>query len=208
MEQFYKIYLTDYALPGFCSGGVKYYGTMDELREFIMTVAEKQGKDLDGLKAALESFLAGEQDVQHNVAYDYKPFLTPVEIKSEVAFNIGKIEWTHINIYGYPYYMKADEGTISEVILKDGDTYVKCAKAELKNLMYKSDPPIDHWRKLDGGFWGFPELLLYNKDKDTTFSALYYVERESKEEDDPALTIGDVKELLFEEFCNNIFGDG
>ena len=208
MEDYYKIYLTDYALPGFCSGGEKYYGTLDEIKEFIITVAEKQSGDLDGLKTALELYLSGDTSAKHNVAYNNELLLTPVELKKKVEFNIGKLEWTHINIYGYPYYMKADEGTISEIVIQDGDTFVKCVKAELKNLMYKSDPPIDQWRKLDGCFWGFPELLQYNKDKDTIFSALYCVERESKEEDDPALTIGVVKELVFEEFCNNIFGDG
>ena len=94
------------------------------------------------------------------------------------------------------------------MILKDGETYVLCAKVEFKNLMHRTDPPCDRWMKNGDGFWGFPGLLRYKKTEDLTFSDLYFVESFSQELKDEMAQIGKTENLNLKNFCDSIFGDG
>ena len=124
--------------------------------------------------------MAGDVAVCHDVAFGEKQFLTAVNLIKQSEFIFEKYEWTHINIWGFPYYMKTDGGKVKELVLQDGEDFVKCAKAEFKNLMYHADPPLDKWDKMTGGFWGFPELIRYDKSRDATISSLFFIEKRSQ----------------------------
>jgi len=207
-EQFYKLILTDYALPGLCSGGESYYGTLEGVKAFISAMRKQSDDDLDGLEKALNAFLAGEQSVKHSVAYSQEQFLIPVElVESKVQF-LENYKWTHTNIWGFPYYMKISKGIAQEVVLKDGENYVRCVKLDAQKLMYRADPPCDHWMSIEAGFWGFPGLLRYEKIGDRTFTDLFFVETISNDLKECLTEIGQTESLNFKNICDSIFGDG
>ncbi len=207
-EQFYKLELTDYALPGFCSGGASYYGTLDGVKDFISAMRKQSDADLDGLEKALNAYLAGEQSVKHSVAYSQEQFLVPVElVESKVQF-LENYKWTHTNIWGFPYHMKIAKGTAHEVVLKDGENYVRCVKLDAQKLMHCGEPPCDHWMSIGAGFWGFPGLLRYEKRGDRTFTDLFFVESVSQNLKECLSEIGQIEKLNFKSFCDSIFGDG
>lgn len=208
LAQFYKLELTDYALPGFCSGGASYYGTFDGVKSFIFAMRKLSDTDLDGLETALTAYVAGDHSVKHSVGYGQEPFLIPVElVESKVQF-LENYKWTHTNIWGFPYYMKFAKGMVHEVVLKDGNNYIRCVKIDIQKLMHCGDPPCDHWMSIGAGFWGFPGLLRYEKPNDRTFSDLFFVESFSENLNDILSEIGKIECLNLKSFCDSIFGDG
>ena len=204
----YEIDLDDYSLPGFCSGTRKYYGTADEVKAFVLSLNNAEGSHLENLVKAIDFNCSNGYILRHTVEYDKGLFISPVTLIAQASFRIKAPEWMHLNIYGYPYYMKADSAIISEMIVKSRKIYVKCARAELKNLRYSIHPTKGKWKKLTDGFWGFPGIIQYDPKGDKTFSSLFFVEKESERKNDPELKIGDPKNIDLSGFCDNIFGDG
>ena len=208
MESFYKLELTDYALPDFCSGGEYYYGMLDDIKAFVSAMRKVSDSDVDGLEKALTAFLSGKRSVKHPVAYSQKQFLIPVELIDRKVHFLENYEWTHTNIWGFPYYMRLSQGTAHEVVLKDGGNYVRCVKLDAQNLMYNADFPCDQWMSAGACFWGFPGLLRYEKHGDRTFSDMFFVESISQNVNECLTEIGQIEKLNFKNFCDSIFGDG
>ena len=79
---YYRLELDDYSAAAFTSFGKYYYGTLDEIRDFIDELCSNEdfGDRFVELISAFHAFEAGQHDVKHNVAYRDVPLLVPVRL--------------------------------------------------------------------------------------------------------------------------------
>ena len=168
-KQYYAISLWDYSLPAICSGSSYYYGTMNEITRFMEALSEKEKTGFENTIAAFEQYKQGVEDATHNVAYAQMRLITPVKLIEEGSQSFPACEWTYLNTYGAPYYLKCDGGKCVQLLVKRDKKYYKCIRFYLENLQYSSDYDRDSWRKLDGGFWGHPCMIDVDRFRDSKF---------------------------------------
>lgn len=168
-KQFYRIRLTDYARPGFSSGWKDYYGTQEEIEELIIAIRNNKsiGNDVDGLYAVLTEFKSENKNCEHPVEYESSRFLTPVRLIGKSEHYEKSYKWKHVNIWHYPYYMRAKVAMFRQIIIKDGNDYIRAIKPEFEFLEYALDEAFRYSDKVGVMFWGFPEMIRYNDDTKT-----------------------------------------
>lgn len=209
MEKFYMLHLDDTAAPGFCSFDKIYIGT----EKTIKAVADNLEKNKHYLEtvSAIRSYFNGNHSAAHNVAYRNLKVLIPVKIEAERKSAFNNKEWTHTNIWGFPYEMKCDSAIIHQIVFKYNGEIYRCIRAWLKNLCYKDYS--GNRKMLDGGFWGNSSILNVSNvsgQADFTFNNLLYVEEE-RYESDISSAINDMQldeKIELGRICDEIFADG
>ena len=209
-KQFYRIRLTDYARPGFSSGWKDYYGTQEEIEELIIAIRNNKsiGNDVDGLYAVLTEFKSGSKNCEHPVEYGSSRFLTPVRLIGKSEHYEKSYKWKHVNIWHYPYYMRAKVAMFRQIIIKDGKDYIRAIKPEFEFLEYALDEAFRYSDKVGVMFWGFPEMIRYNDDTKTTSSRLYVFEKRYTDKLSACADLNMKDKIELQSFCDEIFGDG
>lgn len=72
MNEYYRLLLDDYSSASFTSFSKEYFGTLDQLKGLFydMRSDEDIAKRYSNILSTFEEFLAGENNLTHNVAYD------------------------------------------------------------------------------------------------------------------------------------------
>lgn len=207
-KEFYKITLTDCAIPSFCSGGKDYYGTIEEVEDLITAIKNNNSieSDIDGLQAA--EYKSGNIECEHAVAYSKAKFLTPVKLIAENELIVDKHKWKHINIWHCPYYMNAGISHFKQVVLQDDENYIRVIKPEFDELRYAIEEQSESQDKIGGMFWGFPEMIKYDSRTKKTLSRLYLYEERYSDKATACRDLDNTEKIDLRSFCDDIFGDG
>ena len=208
-EKYYIFQLDDPACPGFCSFNKLYVGTEATLNTVASNLEKEQ--HYPETVAALRSYFKGNHNATHNTAYSEMKILTPIKVVSEHKMAFDKKQWTHINIWGFPYEMKCDSGLIHQIVFKHDKKYYRCIRAWLKNLCYES--VAGNWNQLTDGFWGNAAILdvAFTPDStEFTFNNLLYVVEEIYKDALHAAVddITDIDKITMKGICDEIFADG
>lgn len=207
-KHYMQLKLDDHAKPSFVSASKNYYGTSEDIDEFIETLRHDTHCALyhAELIAAYDRFCNGSEEVSHTVAYQEVPLLLPVKLLKTIPFSLSDYQWEHINTWGCPYFMRCDS-VIGEIQWFDtGDEIVKCIRATFTGLQY--DITSEEYRDVGGMFWGFPYMLNH---KDNTLCNRLAVEAEvyaDLEEAAEDIENTEIQDTDFTTFCEEIFGDG
>lgn len=209
MAKLFKLLLDDYSIPSFSSFSKPYFGTLEDVSALIADLsADEDFKDgFSETKEAFDKYMAGETNVTHNIAYQDVPFLTPTTVYYEYEQPIGKMEWHHVNTWGCIYEMKFDSADVRHFWLKDGDKFYRVMKARVKNICHKNTQ--NEWVDGTSMFWGFPCMLVV--DGDILFNRLACVEKIFDSFSDMTndyMSFMEMPDVEFQQFCNDIFGDG
>ena len=193
MNPIYKIQLDDYSVPAFVTLSKPYFGTIEDICSLEQKVINK--------------FKERYSDETCKILYNKDDNLKIMTVLKRRECSFENYKWEHKNIWCFPYYMKAKLINVFELLLKDDTSFYRCAKLIVKDLQYTDGIFINEWDKLIGGFWGFPEMIYYDEEKDSLISSMYYCQKQFGSEED-ALNDFSVNDVSFEGFCNDIFGDG
>lgn len=199
-EKIYHIELDDCATPAFVTFGKDYYGTMSDLEEFISKFEPGEQQELVG---AFKEYKQGNSDVEIPVGFWKSKMLEEVKVYGKKQFSCGEYEWEHINIWGFPYYMKCDALQSVHYWIKDGEKLCRIIKAKFTNLQYKN--AIGKYSEI-GMIWGFPHIIEFG-----TYNTLMVVEKQFETENElkeNMRSFNSVSDMDFTEFCNDIFADG
>ena len=209
-KEFYKITLTDCAIPSFCSGGKDYYGTIEEVEDLITAIKNNNSieSDIDGLQAAFTEYKSGNIECEHTVAYSKTKFLTPVKLIAENELIVDKYKWKHINIWHCPYYMHAGISHFKQVVLQDGRNYIRAIKPEFCELRYAIEEQSESQDKIGVMFWGFPEMIKYDSTSKKTWAQLYLYEERYSDKAAACRDLDNTEKINLQSFCDDIFGDG
>lgn len=208
MSRLFRVELDDYAAPGFYSGSKYYFGTMEQIHEWISAIEgdEELAPKFEKLCAAYHAYRAGDAEVTHPVAYREVPFLKPARLLRKEELRLNRHEWKHFNVWGCPYYLKCDFVDTTHLWLSIDQEYHRYVVARFHNLQYKNS--VGEWRPL-GKYWGFPEIIV--EEDSITRNRLAEWEKTFKTQadaEDDWRNFQLLKDADFCELCNDIFGDG
>ena len=206
---YYRLELDDYSAAAFTSFGKYYYGTLDEIRDFIDKLCSNEdfGDRFVELISAFHAFEAGQHDVKHNVAYRDVPLLVPVRLLYKEKITLDNHAWEHLNTWRWPYNMRCEKVESEHLWFACGREYCRAAKAVFTNLQYAGT--VGQWNDVGDMLWGFPGILT--RDLSGFRNRLaepeeYFKSRAEAQQDWEAFTFAPDPD--YTEFCNDIFGDG
>ena len=200
MNKVFHIELDDYAKPTIVSFGKSYFGTMDDIEEFI---SKFDDEDDNELVKAFEEYKNGNEDVEITVAFNKRRMIEEVKVYGYKEINSNSFEWEHINIWGFPYYMRCDGLNSLHYWVKSSEGLFRIIKARFINLQYKN--LLGTWMDINS-IWGFPHIIEFG-----TYNTLMVIERKFetvKELKDDIKHFHSYENMDFTSFCNDIFGDG
>ena len=206
-EAMYRINLEDCSAASFTSFSKPYYGSLDEIRELLLTIKNDPqfaGCCTEVLDAFFKMYEKGRRGVTHYVAYQEVPLLERVTILGKRDFTLNNYSWEHINTWGCPYKMRCKSALISQNWVSRKNEFSRCFKVIFEGLEYEG---LNGWVKIGHMLWGYPHMiefedpLIYNRlmMQDEVFPSL----REAMDSLENSSQTFD-----FSEFCNDIFGDG
>ena len=210
-NKYYAISLWDYSLPSVSSGTSHYYGTMDELASFIDRLSHEDGAGFTDTVTAFERYKSGEITATHSIAYSPNRLITPVTLLAKRELSLPPTEWTFFNIYGFPYYMKCDGGTLIQIVIRRDNRYFRCLRGELDNLYCSSDSDRASWLPLKDGFWGHPCMIETEELDGEHFRikyALYAEEKVFASAEQAMDSFNDTESVDLSVLAKDIFGDG
>ena len=90
MNKVFHIELDDYAKPSIVSFGKSYFGTMDDIEEFI---SKFDDEDDNELVKAFEEYKNGNEDVEITVAFNKRRKIEEVKVYGYKEINSNSFEW-------------------------------------------------------------------------------------------------------------------
>ena len=151
---FYGVRLNNYFSPSFCLNHKMYFGTLNNIREFIRSMGRSEESYI--LRKALKRYTSGETDVTHRVAYIQQKLIEDVELIAEGKVKLGATAWEFLNVWYRPQCMEFDSAVVKTVLIKYEDRYFRVIKASVRGL--RTSPEVNRpkaqWIELSYGFWG------------------------------------------------------
>ena len=209
MSRYYRLLLDDYSAASFTSFSKDYYGTLDQISSLFEAMKEDE-EVADRQKYILgiyDRYIAGESKISHQVAYREVPFLVPAKVLGIETTVLENHAWEHTNTWGCPYLMKCDKAECTHIWFSCYGKYSRCIQVKFTNLQYEN--AVGDYAPLGSMIWGYPEQIagrngnLYNR--------LFVEEKVFKNK---AEAMNDRMNFIhspdpkFDEFLNDIFGDG
>ena len=207
-DPFYEIVLPDYAGSSFCTFTKSYHGTLADIRELMEALSKNNvnGQHNELLRTWRE-WEQGNTVALHRPVYREHQLLTPEKMVAAKEHSLENITWQHTNIWDSIRNLKADRVSIHQVILAQGDWYIRCIRPVFENLMvyrrYLSPP---QWLPIGNRFWGFPGMMVW--DGKYTYPRLYIEQKSYKSLEETIADLNDESKIDYSKVCDEIFGDG
>ena len=129
MNDFYGVRLNNYFSPSFCLNHKMYFGTLNNIREFIRSMGRSEQSYL--VRKALKRYTSGETDVTHRVAYIEQNLIEDVELIAEGKVKLGATAWEFLNVWYSPQYMESDSTVVKIALIKYENQYLRVIKASV-----------------------------------------------------------------------------
>ena len=141
---FYKITLEQFAAPAFYSGYTHHAGTLPMISDFINSLKNvaTPGSYEQGVVDAFNSYLEGVQDAKARIAYSEVQLIHELHTVGVKDIQIEPFTHQHLNIWGFPYYIRADRAQASLIYLCQEDTYLRYIKLMLVAPLYSGDTEL------------------------------------------------------------------
>ena len=206
-DQMYKLSLDDYSAASFTSFDKDYFGTINMIQDFILSIQndEKISEDYKSLINTFDEYKQNK-NITHSIAYKEVPFLIPVDTIATMTSSFENHKWEHINTWGYPYNMKADEIHSIHMWLSYNETFVRCIKATFHNLTYEH---LNGTYSPPGMLWGFPHQIETKNNE--TYNQLFVIEKTFNNKNDAIKDFHDFRtnqDIILTQIINDIFGNG
>lgn len=160
-KPYYVIQLEDYTLPSYLPFSKTYYGTLDQIRQLIYLLASEEWtrEYYTSTISAMDSFDFGNLAAVHDVAGHMERLLPPVGDLCRSAYLCGGAQWYYTDQYGCALPAKAELVDVEQVLLQDGDRYLRCGKFRFEGL--SNAMPMNGWDLHDGYCEGLPNMGQY-----------------------------------------------
>ena len=205
-EQLFALKMLDCATPPYCTFSKTYIGSIQDI-ECVINRLRDIPEHMETVEA-FDSYLSGNLQAAHRVAYKKERILRPVKQIAKNEFHLEETIWEHINIWGFPYKMRFSHADIERAaIIIDGQN-VLCCRARMHDLCYEAQ---NQWYELIGGFWGNEWIMKVETQPDSHFSVRndLYIEEDFFDSTEMMLeSLADESTINLGEIVNEIFGDG
>lgn len=209
MAQHYRLLLDDFSAASFTSFSKSYFGTLEQIKGLFddLRSDEETAERFAIILSVFDRYVAGENEITHNVAYQEVPFLVPAKTLWVASSELKDYEWVHSNTWEWPYYMKCDKALSSHIWFSCEGKYCRCNQTRFTNLLFGTH--AEKKRPLGGMIWGYPGQI--QGEVGNLFNQLYVVE---KWFEDKAEAFSDKESFIsnpdpdFSSFLDDVFGDG
>ena len=207
-NKYFAISLNDYGTAAFCSFGTLYFGTLDDITNYIDFYYNKNQEFAQELHKNMKQYLNGDKNVKHNVAFQNKKLITPCLLYGIQSYKNNKqLGWEHINVWNCSYYMQSDGFNNIHIWIKCNDKFFRCFKPQFINLKYTTNDELTSFNSV-GMYWGQPYMIY--KENNITTSRLYIIEKNFSSYEEMKIDYFNFNEEKadYTNFCNDIFADG
>ena len=165
-KQFYEINLEDYSFPRHASAVKSYYGTMDDIINLMVHLADNdwtRTRYQEAIDAA--EFYDLDNEIIHTVAGQVLPILTPVEEVARFETQLTNRSWYYTAYNGATYPCWAEHLDVCQTLIRTGDGYLRCLRASVSGLN------ICHhgtgWTTPGSAIKGFPGAVTWDGEHHT-----------------------------------------
>lgn len=163
-KQFYRTYLEDYSFPRHASVVKPYYGTEEDIFNFIHNLASddwtaKRYKEIIDAACAYDTD-DDPFDTVATIAGQVHPVMTPVQEIGRFETNLTNQSWIYTNYHGEVFPCRATSVDVCQVLLQTDNGYDRCMKVKLTGftVCYHSIG----WVELTYAMKGFPGIITYD----------------------------------------------
>ena len=203
-DKYFAFFLDDYATVSFVSGGKCYFGTMDDFARLL------KDERNDKFVAPYKAFQEGNRTVECDVAFGKYRFAYPIKVLDMRTETYGAERYEHTNIYGFPYFVLYDKKVETRYLIKYKNMYHVAYRLQLENMRCEDNlSKLGEWKLRS--FWGFPSMIQnISTDSQKTIheNVLLELTKAYATEEEARLVFSTQRLLNYEEFYNDIFGDG
>lgn len=159
-DQIYELNLEDYSCPRYTSAIKPYYGTMDEIIEFMIRL-ENHPEAYSRYKETLDAaeYYDLDNDVTHTIAGQTLPILNPVEEISRLETIRQDARWEYKAYNGTLYPCYASEIEMRQSLVETKLGYELCVQANITGLLV-CFPGIG-WMCPNSFIRGFPGMVSF-----------------------------------------------
>lgn len=158
-EQYYSMKLHHPVLPGNELVVKEFFGTLEQVENLMDALIELPWarEYYASTIAAWEAYQAGDLGAVHGVGESFERLLTPVSEIARSRHLQEHVHWAYTDKYGAMIPAYADDVETEQVLLQDGNRYLRCARYWLNDVArVHSDYG---WIVYDGKSRGIPEML-------------------------------------------------
>lgn len=204
---FYSITLEQFAAPAFYSGYLHYAGTLPMISSFVDSLKSlaTPGSYEQGVVDAFGAYLEGAKEAKVRVAYAEEQLIHKLDTVGIEDLQIEPFYYRHLNIWNFPYYIRADRAQVFLAYLRKEDAYLRYVKLELTNPLYSAEPELP-FKELGHTVWGHPGVLVY-KNKILS-NRIMFCDKKFEDAEEARRDMEHPSEVNFSGFFNDIFGDG
>lgn len=206
-DRYYLITLEHFGTPAYCSFDKQYAGTMEMLNSFIYTLEQRAEPDSyeQGIADAFHRYQEGYHDASTFIAQGERQLIHPATAYAIQGKLAEPFFYEHTNVWGFPYFIRADRMESELVYLRRGLKFMRYVKATLDKPLYGTEQ--EHCDSpLNGNFWGHPGILCYDNSK--LSNQVMFCDRFFETEDEMRKDILAPADIDFTEFFSDVFGDG
>lgn len=134
-KEIYEIKLEDYRFPRFASAVKSYYGTMDDIINLMVHLADNdwtRTRYQETIDAA--EFYDLDPEITHTVAGQVLPILTPVEEVARFETQLTNRSWYYTAYNGVVYPCWAERLDVCQTLIRTESGYQRCLRATVSGL--------------------------------------------------------------------------
>ena len=163
-KQFYKTYLEDYSFPRYASVVKPYYGTEEDIYNFITKLADDEWTN-KRYREIIEAVYAYDTDgdpfeTVATIVGQVNPVMTPMEKIGHFETNLANHSWVYTNYYGKVFPCRANSIDVCQILLRTNKGYERCMKVKINgfSVCYHSAGWIALYRNTNS----FPGIVTYD----------------------------------------------
>lgn len=202
-RQYYSIQFEDYSVKCAIPLTKTYYGTLDQIGVVIDCLAAdpETATKYASTIGAFGEYKNGHLGVTHTIAGKKLRLLTPVNLIHKTLLLEQDVEWYFNNgVYKYP--VRASFVDLHQVLLNDGDMYLRCVRPCYEGLQYED--PYEGWISMPDCHYGFP--YIYKAEPGWHYMCLYTLEQVEMTPEPCLVRMHDIRHVSHHEACNDLFG--
>ena len=202
-EQHFAIQLEDYSLPDILPFPKTYYGTLPQIGALMDCLVADPDTAIRFASTirAFNDYKAGHLGAVHEVCGRTFRLLTPVNQIHETVILDQNVQWDFEN-GAYHHRVRADFVDLHQVLLQDGDMYLRVVRPCYEGLQYED--AYERWTSMPACNYGFP--YMYEAEPGWHYARLYTLEQVEVSAAPCLIRMHDSCYVSHHEACNDLFG--
>lgn len=206
-EQYYLFHLAEMVMPEERIVVKEFCGTLEQISDLFSEIDKDEWCQYfySSTLMAWDKFSAGDLGAVHCVEDGkLERLLTPVSELARACFLVDDVQWQYQDKFGCGLRARAECAGINQVLLQDGDRYIRCCKYWLQGLQRVHGEK--GWIPYDNAPQGLEHLFVH-RHANSVFSRLYLPEWEGTDKQLAMYEVQDEFSLRLDQLSRELFSN-